>query len=249
MGSKRNWNIANQAESPDPALASSVKKDTLRPTNFGRIVINDICYVNSYEFSYLITSLIHFITAQYFIVLQICSWLLFRQKAYYFCFLPFIPDMIAPLYLKLTWHLKSWTKVLRHFHICGIFFSIAYVRYIKIVTWLRGFRYKTANFYHSVVSQFLEETWAQRKLNQISKMTRQPWSHVRILINQQGCALRKIDGSPVPWTCKGQKLGSRGHRALLERSPVWTWAFYTCPSLPHPTNNIGRVYPELFPSM
>ena len=154
--------------------------------------------------------------------------------------------MIAPLYLKLTWHLKSWTNVLRHFHICGIFFSIAYVRYIKIVTWLRGFRYKTANFYHSVVSQFLEETWAQRKLNQISKMTRQPWSHVRILINQQGCALRKIDGSPVPWTCKGQKLGSRGHRALLERSPVWTWAFYTCPSLPHPTNNIGRVYPELF---
>lgn len=34
VGSKRNWNIANQAESPDPALASSVKKDTLRPTNF-----------------------------------------------------------------------------------------------------------------------------------------------------------------------------------------------------------------------
>ena len=56
VGSKRNWNIANQAESPDPALASSVKKDTLRPTNFGRIVISDICFVNSYEFSYLISS-------------------------------------------------------------------------------------------------------------------------------------------------------------------------------------------------
>ena len=73
MGSKRNWNIANQADSPDPALASSVKKDTLRPTNFGRFVINDICCVNSFDFSYLITSRIHFITMQYFIVPQIFS--------------------------------------------------------------------------------------------------------------------------------------------------------------------------------
>ena len=54
----------------------------------------------------------------------------------------------------------------------------------------------------------------------------------------QGCALRKIEGSPVRWNCKSrvpgmwfvwkiwdflvaqeQKLGARGHRALLEHSP------------------------------
>ena len=37
--------------------------------------------------------------------------------------------------------------------------SIAHMRYIKILTsWIRGFRVKIANFYHSTVSQFPEET-------------------------------------------------------------------------------------------
>ena len=55
----------------------------------------------------------------------------------------------------------------------------------------------------------------------------------------QGCVLRKIEGIPVPWTCKilgcpaydlhentkiflvtqAQKLGAKGHRSLLEHSP------------------------------
>ena len=44
---------------------------------------------------------------------------------------------------------------------------IAHDRYIKILTWLRVFRDKLANFHNSIVSQFPEETWAQRKSNQI----------------------------------------------------------------------------------
>ena len=35
--------------------------------------------------------------------------------------------------------------------------------------WLWGFRVKIANIYNSIVSQFPEETWAQRKPNQIYK--------------------------------------------------------------------------------
>ena len=53
--------------------------------------------------------------------------------------------------------------------------------------------------------------------------------------NQQGCALRKIEGSPGLWTsemqgaqhmismkkqgAREQKLGATGHQALLEYSP------------------------------
>ena len=62
-----------------------------------------------------------------------------------------------------------------------MFFLTAHVRYIKILTWLRGFRVKIAV---SIVSKFLKATWAQRKENQIKfrKMARNPQSHVRILI-------------------------------------------------------------------
>ena len=62
-----------------------------------------------------------------------------------------------------------------------MFFLTAHVRYIKILTWLRGFRVKIAV---SIVSKFLKATWAQRKENQTKfrKMARNPQSHVRILI-------------------------------------------------------------------
>jgi len=45
--------------------------------------------------------------------------------------------------------------------------AIALVRYIKILTRLRGFGEKIANFYDSIASQSLEETGAQRKPNPI----------------------------------------------------------------------------------
>ena len=45
-----------------------------------------------------------------------------------------------------------------------MFFLIAHVRYMKILTWLQGFKLKIADF---IVSKFLKETWAQRKPNQI----------------------------------------------------------------------------------
>ena len=38
---------------------------------------------------------------------------------------------------------------------------------MKIVTWLRDFRVKIANFHDYIVSQFPEETWAQLKPNQM----------------------------------------------------------------------------------
>ena len=48
-----------------------------------------------------------------------------------------------------------------------VFDVIAHVRYIKILTWLWGFGDKIAIFDDSIVSQFPEKTWAQRKPNQI----------------------------------------------------------------------------------
>ena len=42
-----------------------------------------------------------------------------------------------------------------------------HVRYIKILTWLRAFMDKIAIFRDSIVSQFPEEIWAQRKPKQI----------------------------------------------------------------------------------
>ena len=44
-----------------------------------------------------------------------------------------------------------------------------HVRYIKILTWLRAFMDKIAIFRDSIVSQFPEEIWAQRKPKQIKK--------------------------------------------------------------------------------
>ena len=72
---------------------------------------------------------------------------------------------------------------------------IAHVRYFKILTWLRGFRVKVANFHDSIISQFPEETRAQRKpnLTKYRKMTRKPRSHVRILIYRTW-AIRRLDG-------------------------------------------------------
>ena len=69
-------------------------------------------------------------------------------------------------------------------HLCKSKYQIALVWYIKILTWLRGFKVKIAFFFfHSIVSKFSEEIWAQRKSNQISKMTRKPRGHVRIFIH------------------------------------------------------------------
>ena len=68
-------------------------------------------------------------------------------------------------------------------HLCKRKYQIALVWYIKILTWLRGFRVKIAISFYSIVSKFSEETWAQRKSNKISKMTRKPRSHVRIFIH------------------------------------------------------------------
>ena len=59
-------------------------------------------------------------------------------------------------------------------------FSIAHVRYIKILTWLRGFRVKTTNLSRLHYSQRrLEHKENQTKYR---KMTRKPRSHVRIII-------------------------------------------------------------------
>ena len=46
---------------------------------------------------------------------------------------------------------------------------MAYVRCIKILTWFRGFTDKIA------VSQFPEETWTQRKPNQVKKNDQKAW--------------------------------------------------------------------------
>ena len=72
---------------------------------------------------------------------------------------------------------------------------IVHVRYFKILTRLWGFRVKVANFQDSIVSQFPEETRAQRKpnLTKYRKMIRKPRSHVRILIYRTW-AIRRLDG-------------------------------------------------------
>ena len=44
---------------------------------------------------------------------------------------------------------------------------IAHVRYIKILIWVQALETKLQMFHDSIVSQFPEETWAQRKPNQI----------------------------------------------------------------------------------
>ena len=46
---------------------------------------------------------------------------------------------------------------------------VANVRYIKMLPWLQDFSDKIASFHDSVVSQFSEETWPQRKPKQIQK--------------------------------------------------------------------------------
>ena len=46
-------------------------------------------------------------------------------------------------------------------------YSIAQVLYIKILTWLQGFRLNLQIFHDFIVLQFSEETWAQKKPNQI----------------------------------------------------------------------------------
>ena len=55
--------------------------------------------------------------------------------------------------------------------------EIAHIRYIKILTWLCGFRVKIAIF--SRLQKRFEQKGNQTKYR---KMTRKPWSHVRILI-------------------------------------------------------------------
>ena len=64
----------------------------------------------------------------------------------------------------------------------GTILTIVHVRYIKILTLLRGFR---VNFFHdSIVWQFPEETCIEHKENHTKyrNMTRKPRSHARILI-------------------------------------------------------------------
>ena len=62
------------------------------------------------------------------------------------------------------------------------FVLLAHLRYIKILTCLRGIRVKIRNFHDSIVAQFPEKI-LEHKENQTKyrKMTRKPQSHVRIL--------------------------------------------------------------------
>ena len=61
---------------------------------------------------------------------------------------------------------------------------IAHIRYIKILTWLRGFRAKIVNFSRSTLLSRNSQKRLEHKENQTKyrKMTRKPRSHVRILI-------------------------------------------------------------------
>ena len=66
---------------------------------------------------------------------------------------------------------------------------IAHVRYIKILTWLRGCRVKIANF--SRLHRLAISRRIERKENQTNrKMTRETRSHVRILIFERGLLKR-----------------------------------------------------------
>ena len=60
--------------------------------------------------------------------------------------------------------------------------TTAHVRYIKILTWLRGFRVKITNFSRHPLSRNSQKR-LEHKENQTKyrKMTRKPRSHVRIL--------------------------------------------------------------------
>ena len=95
---------------------------------------------------------------------------------------------------------------------------IAHVRYFKILTWLRGFRVKVANFHDSIVSQFPEETRAQRKpnLTKYRKMTRKPRSYVRILIYRTW-AMRNGPG----YACVGRLHRSLWALSICQTKPSW----------------------------
>ena len=64
--------------------------------------------------------------------------------------------------------------------------AIVHVWCIKILTWLRGFRVKIANFswLHCFAIPRRDLSTKKHKSNNHRKMTRKPWSHARILIYQ-----------------------------------------------------------------
>ena len=69
-----------------------------------------------------------------------------------------------------------------------IIYSVTIVHFwcIKILTWLRGFRVKNANFswLHCLAIPRRDLSTKKNKSNDHRKMTRKPWSHARILIYQ-----------------------------------------------------------------
>ena len=109
---------------------------------------------------------------------------------------------------------------------CVCFFSIAHVRYIKKLRWLGGFRYKIANFPQLHCLTILRRD-LRHKENQTKyrKITRQPWSHVRILIYRTW-AIHTCPPNPPPhkqhWMCvsrifsKFLQCVGQGERELQE---------------------------------
>ena len=62
------------------------------------------------------------------------------------------------------------------------FFSIAHIRFIKILTWLRGFREKIANFSPLDCLAIPRRDLSTKKTKQNKEMTRKPRSHAKISV-------------------------------------------------------------------
>ena len=62
------------------------------------------------------------------------------------------------------------------------FFSIAHIRFIKILTWLRSFREKIANFSPLDCLAIPRRDLSTKKTKQNKKMTRKPRSHAKISV-------------------------------------------------------------------
>ena len=69
---------------------------------------------------------------------------------------------------------------------------IAGIRYIKILSWLRGFRVKIANFSllrKGIVLQFPEETWTQRTPNAVRVFSRDVMATILVSQNNETAAM------------------------------------------------------------
>ena len=69
---------------------------------------------------------------------------------------------------------------------------IAGIRCIKILTWLRGFRVKIANFSllrKGIVLQFPEETWTQRTPNAVRVFSRDVTAAILVSQNNETAAM------------------------------------------------------------